>query len=338
MLSIVVEKPGELVIAQRPDAPPAPGEVRIRVRAAGICGSDLHIYHGRNPFAVYPRVVGHEFFGHIDAVGEGVSSDRLGQRVVVDPVISCGECYPCSVGRSNVCTRLQVIGVHRDGGFSQYACVPAKNAFAVPGDISDRYATTIEPYAVAANVTHRTGADAKDIALVYGAGPAGLTVIDVLKNVFGATVIATDRLDERLDIARQCGADHVINTARDDLPTALERMGCAPTLIIDAVCHPSILEEAVRIASPAARIGLLGFSAEASALIQQEITRRELSLFASRLNNNMFPRVIEWMRTGRLHPQLLISHVLDYHNVEQAFALIETQPHLTRKVLLDLTR
>ncbi|MFA9438385.1 Zn-dependent oxidoreductase [Uliginosibacterium sp. sgz301328] len=338
MLSIVVEEPGKLVIAERPDVPPAPGEVRIRVRAAGICGSDLHIHHGRNPFAVYPRVVGHEFFGHIDAVGDGVSPDRVGQRVVVDPVISCGECYPCSVGRSNVCTRLQVIGVHRDGGFSQYACVPARNAFAVPSDISDRHATTIEPYAVAANVTHRTGADASDIALVYGAGPAGLTVIDVLKNVFGATVIATDRLDERLDIARQCGADHVINTARDELPATLERMGCAPTLIIDAVCHPSILEEAVRIASPAARIGLLGFSSEATALVQQEMTRRELSLFASRLNNNMFPRVIEWMRAGRLHPDRLISHVLDYRSVEQAFALIETQPHLTRKVLLDLTR
>ena len=117
MKSLVVERPGSLAIQTRPLPAPAAGEVRIRVERAGICGSDVHILHGSNPFARYPRVIGHEFFGRIDAAGDDVDA-RIGARVVIDPVIACGHCYPCSVGRPNVCARLQVLGVHRDGGFS----------------------------------------------------------------------------------------------------------------------------------------------------------------------------------------------------------------------------
>ncbi|WP_158086889.1 alcohol dehydrogenase catalytic domain-containing protein, partial [Pantoea deleyi] len=95
MKSVVIEQPGKLTIAERPLPQPAAGEVRVKVTGASICGSDVHIWHGHNPFARYPRVIGHEFFGVIDAVGDGVDAARLGQRVAVDPVISCGSCYPC---------------------------------------------------------------------------------------------------------------------------------------------------------------------------------------------------------------------------------------------------
>ena len=122
MRSVVVKEPGQLNIESRPVPVPGAHEVRVKIAFAGICGSDVHIYHGHNPFAKYPRVIGHEFYGIIDAVGEQVSPARIGERVAVDPVVSCGHCYPCSVGRPNVCTQLQVIGVHRDGGFSDYAC------------------------------------------------------------------------------------------------------------------------------------------------------------------------------------------------------------------------
>ncbi|EKD7756183.1 D-galactonate dehydratase family protein, partial [Shigella sonnei] len=103
--------------------------------------------------AKYPRVIGHEFFGVIDAVGEGVESARVGERVAVDPVVSCGHCYPCSIGKPNVCTTLAVLGVHADGGFSEYAVVPAKNAWKIPEAVADQYAVMIEPFTIAANVT-----------------------------------------------------------------------------------------------------------------------------------------------------------------------------------------
>ena len=271
-----------MALVERQAPEPGPGELRVQVRYAGICGSDVHILHGRNPFVVYPRVIGHELVGHVESVGRGVLPQRLGERVAVDPVIACGSCYPCSIGRPNVCHRLQVLGVHRDGGFSDLLCVPTANAHPVPPGIPDAAAATIEPFAVAANVTNRTGVLPNDQALVYGAGPMGLMVLQVLKNVYGIRVLVTDRIDERLDRATACGADAVVNTAREPLPEALRRLGVeiGPTLVIDAVCHPAILEEAVRVAAPAGRIGMLGFSPEPSAVPQQETTRKELSLFA----------------------------------------------------------
>ena len=121
MRSVVIEKPNQLTLEARPIPSPGKNEVRVRIKSASICGSDIHIWHGHNPFAKYPRVIGHEFSGVIDAVGENVSKARLGERVAVDPVVSCGYCYPCLTGKPNVCTSLSVIGVHRDGGFSEYA-------------------------------------------------------------------------------------------------------------------------------------------------------------------------------------------------------------------------
>ncbi len=337
MKSIVVEQPHQIAVIERPLLDPAAGQVRVRVRYAGICGSDLHIYHGQNPFAVYPRVIGHEFVGRIDAVGSGVEASRIGELVAVDPVVSCGHCYPCSVGRPNVCNHLEVYGVHRDGGFSEAVCVPAGNAYVIPESIAETCAAIIEPYAVAANVLNRTGVFQNDVALVYGAGPIGLTVVEVLKGVYGVRTIVTDRLDERLALATACGADEVVNTAREPITDALKRLGVerGPTLIIDAVCHPAILEEAVRLAAPAGRIGLLGFSAEPSAIPQQELTKKELSLHASRLNCAMFPRVIEWVTKGLVRPEKIITHRIDFRNVEQAFEIVQKDPRNSCKVLLD---
>lgn len=208
MKSVVIREPNNLVIEQRPLPVPAAGEVRVKVKLAGICGSDSHIYRGHNPFAKYPRVIGHEFFGIIDAVGDGVDKKRIGDRVSVDPVISCGECYPCSIGKPNVCTSLVVLGVHRDGGFSQYATVPAKNAFTIPDAISDKHAVMIEPFTIAANVTGQAAPRENDVALIYGAGPMGLTTVQALKGVYNVKqIIVADRIDERLAMAKNCGAD-----------------------------------------------------------------------------------------------------------------------------------
>lgn len=339
MLSVVVDRPNNLSLREMPVPQPAAGEVRVRVRYAGICGSDLHIYRGHNPFVSYPRIIGHEFVGRIESVGAGVAPTRVGEMVAVDPVISCGHCHACRIGRQNVCRNLVVLGVHRDGGFSEFVCAPAKNAYRIPDGIADTCAAIVEPFAVAANVTARTGVLPDDVALVYGAGTVGLTILQVLKRVYGLRAFITDRLDERLDLARRCGAaeDETINTARETLPEALLARGVdgGPTLIFDAAGHPSILEEAVRLAAPAARIGLLGFSSTPSAIAQQELTKKELTLSASRLNCAMFPTVIDWLERGLVTPESIITHKVDFHDVTNAFALAEHNPKDACKVLLD---
>lgn len=335
MKSIVIQQPGKLVIEQRALPVPAAGEVRVQVSYAGICGSDVHIYHGHNPFAKYPRVIGHEFFGHIDSVGEGVEASRIGERVVVDPVVSCGHCYPCSIGRPNVCTELQVIGVHRDGGFSDYACVPAVNAYVVPPTISDELASMVEPFTIAANITAFLKPQPQDTALIYGAGPMGLTVIQVLKGVYGVQkVIVADRIDERLAMAKQSGADWTINNQHQSVADILAVDNIRPTIVVDAACHPAILQEAILLASPAARIGMMGFSGEASSVTQQSITSKEISLFSSRLNSHRFPQVIEWMKQGKIAPEKLATHWMPATEVEAAMHLFEKDPRACCKVLL----
>ncbi|HHG8774981.1 TPA: Zn-dependent oxidoreductase [Raoultella planticola] len=335
MKSIVIRQPNELVVEERELPTPGAGEVRVKVKLAGICGSDSHIYRGHNPFAKYPRVIGHEFFGVIDAVGAGVTDRAVGQRVSVDPVISCGHCYPCSVGKPNVCTSLVVLGVHRDGGFSEYAVVPAKNAWQVPDSIPDSHAVMVEPFTIAANVTGQVTPTPEDIALVYGAGPMGLTTIQVLKRVYNVRqVIVVDRIDERLQMAKRNGADWVINNGESSLSDALQDKGIRPTLIIDAACHPAILQEAITLASPAARIVLMGFSSEPSQVAQQGITGKELAIFSSRLNANKFPVVLEWLEQRLIDPETLITHEFAYQNVVDAIELFESDRKSCCKVLL----
>ncbi len=336
MKSVVIERPGELQLQERPLLTPSTGEVRVKVRYASICGSDVHIWHGHNPFARYPRVIGHEFFGVIDAVGDGVDAARIGERVAVDPVVSCGHCYPCSIGRPNVCRELQVIGVHRDGGFSEYALAPAGNANTLPAAIPDTLASLVEPFTIAANITAFLKPQPDDVALIYGSGPMGLTAIQVLKGVYKVRqMIVADRLDERLAMAKANGADLVLNNG--ETPLAEQLNGVQPTLIIDAACHPSILAEAAALASPAGRIGLLGFSGEACTVTQQSLTSKELSLFTSRLNSHRFPEVIAWMEQGLIQPEKLVTHTLPLSQIEQAMTLFEKDPRSCCKVILQVS-
>ncbi|HAT1622623.1 TPA: Zn-dependent oxidoreductase [Raoultella planticola] len=335
MKSVVIEKPNSLFLEERPVPQPQAGEVRVKIKLAGICGSDSHIYRGHNPFAKYPRVIGHEFFGIIDAVGEGVDPSRLGERVSVDPVISCGHCYPCRIGKPNVCTSLVVLGVHRDGGFSEYAAVPARNAWKIPDAISDEHAVMVEPFTIAANATGQLNPREDDIALIYGAGPMGLTTVQALKGVYKVhQVIVADRIHERLEMAKHSGADIVLNNSDRSLKEILTEKGIKPTLIVDAACHPTILQEAIELASPAARIVIMGFSSTASEIIQQSITGKEISIFSTRLNAHKFPVVIDWLSKGLIDPDKLVTHKFEYQHVTEAIELFEKDQKRCCKVLL----
>jgi L-gulonate 5-dehydrogenase len=339
MVGIVVSSPGILEVVAS-DTPPRPGagEVLVRVETAGICGSDVHILHGSNPFARYPRVIGHEFAGEVVDVGSGVTAVSAGQRVVIDPVLACGHCYPCRIGRPNVCANLQVLGVHRDGGFRGHAIVPAANCVVVPEGLPIAIAALAEPFAVAANVLSRTGIGPEDTVLIYGAGTVGLTVLQVA-NLHGARCIVSDPDVARLDRARGYGAAVLLDPRSVNVPEAVraENDGLGPTVVIDGAGIPPLLEEACRVASPAGRIGLLGFSPDPSPAIQQAIVGKELTIVGSRLNRRFIPQVIEWLAEGRLQPAGMITQTFAARDARSAFDLVENEPARTVKVQLDFT-
>ena len=338
MVSIVVREPRALEVESANVPEPKAGEVVVKVRRAGICGSDVHILHGSNPFAVYPRVIGHEFAGEVFSLGAGVTGIRVGDRVVVDPVLSCGDCYPCRIGRSNVCANLQVMGVHRDGGFRDYAAVPASAIISVPADMPFSLAALAEPFSIAANVLSRTGCGPDDTVLIYGAGTVGVTVLQVAK-LHGARCIVADIDETRLAGARTFGADAVIDSRRQSVFDSVkgEMDGLGPTLVIDGAGIPALLNEACRVASPAGRIGLLGFSLSPSTLSQQDVVSKELTIVGSRLNRRLIPQVVTWLAEGRLKPESMITQVFAAATAREAFDLIEKHPQRTLKVQLDFS-
>lgn len=336
MKVIKVNTPGNMEIQEAPMPEKLEaGEVLVKVKAAGICGSDIHIYHGTSPVATYPRVIGHEVVGEIVEIGAGVDNLVVGDHVAIDPVVSCGDCYPCRVGRNNVCKSLKVRGVHTDGGFAEYVALPSNGVYKISKDIPWGEAAMIEPFTIGAQIMKRGEITGDDTVLILGAGPIGLISLQVAKMV-GAKVIITDLLDKRLAVAKELGADVIVNTAKEDIKEIVfkETDGLGVTVVVEAVGLPHLLEEAVQITSPAGRIVVLGFSETPSKLAQLYITKNELDIRGSRLHANQFPTVIEWFNNKKVSPKVLISHQFHFSDVKKAINMIETDPQSVCKVIL----
>lgn len=335
MKAVYVPVPHKLEIAELDKPTAGEGQILVRVRAAGICGSDMHIYHGTNALAKYPRIIGHEFAGEVAEVGAGVSGFSVGEHVCVDPVVACGHCYACRIGRHNVCRNLEVIGVHRDGGMREFAAVPAANVYKIPDDWAFEKGALVEPFSIGANATSRGECHEGDMALVMGAGPIGLTILQAAK-ALGATVAVADIIDSRLDAAKKMGADYTVNSKTSDLEAAMLEWtkGEGVPLTFDAVCIPALFPPLLRMASPAGRVVHLGFSTQAAEMMPLEVTKKELTIVGTRLNRGMFPRVIDWFKRGVVHPEGIVSHSFPFEKVMDAVKLIEDKPLETCKVTL----
>ncbi|MDF4893321.1 Zn-dependent oxidoreductase [Vibrio parahaemolyticus] len=335
MKSLVIKEPHNFELVDKAMPECGENEVVVKVAYAGICGSDMHILHGNNPFVVYPRISGHEFSGVIEQVGNKVTNLCIGTHVVVDPVINCGHCRPCRNGRANSCLNLKVIGVHRDGGFSEYQVVPASNVYSIAKDVPLKQAALVEPYTIAANVFDRLKPCEGDTVLIYGSGVIGLTLVQVAK-VLGIPSIVVDIVDEKLALAKELGAERVINSKSEDVETVIMELtdGEGIPLIVDAACIPSLVPQIMRLAAPAGSVCLLGFLSEPSELMQMEVIKKELTIVGSRLNNKMFAKVIPWVESGQLNTEAIVSHQFAFDDFSGAIEQLEESPASTRKVLL----
>lgn len=310
-------------------------DVLIKVTSCGICGSDIGIWNGTNSLATYPRIIGHEFGGIVQEVGKAVCSVRKGDKVSVDPVKSCGKCYACRIGRYNVCEKLSVMGVHEDGGFCEYVCVPEANVHKFHTDFPEDYLSVTEPFSVGAEVNRRGQIGRDDKVFVMGAGPIGIAVMQTAKKN-GADVIISDLTVPRLEKAKKMGADEVIFASEDDVEKKLLEFtyGEGIPVIVDTVCIPSSLEEAVKLACPAGRVVVLGLKDRPSNIAMVDITKKELDIVGSRLNCNCFEEVIENLESGKLKYEEYVTHIFPVEKVEKAFEMIQNYPQDVLKVIL----
>jgi 2-desacetyl-2-hydroxyethyl bacteriochlorophyllide A dehydrogenase len=316
---------------------PGPGEVLLHISSVGICGSDIHLYRGDNPYTTYPRIYGHEFSATISRVGEGVENLKLGAQVVVEPLVYCGTCYPCRIGRHNCCTRLQVIGVHRDGGLVDEIVVPAERVFSVPDDMSPQVAAMCEPFSIGMQAVSRGAITADDRVVILGAGPIGLTILAIAK-ARGVSVLVSDLLDSRLELARSLGADVVVNGGTTDARQAVMDFtdGEGASVVVEATGSTRAMESTVDLVAFAGRIVLVGVTTKPVTFPGLDFTRKELTILGSRNNASQFDDAVRFVIEHPDVVQKLITQQFAFDDVAAAFEMADTQPEHVCKIVVNI--
>jgi 2-desacetyl-2-hydroxyethyl bacteriochlorophyllide A dehydrogenase len=295
-------------VREAPDPDPAAGEVVIRTRASAICGSDLHGFREGSSRRIPPLVMGHETVGTIDAVGPGVDINRIGSRVVLKPIISCGRCPRCLEGRTNVCREGQLVGRDLPGGFAERFPVPAATAVPLPDGLADDLATLIEPAANAVHVTSRS-VHWGDRVVVIGAGPIGV-LIARLAAIAGADVlVSVDPLDRRRALAERQGA---IAVSPDEVEDAVAAAigGDGADVVIDAVGLETTWGVALRLARAGGRIEAVGLGAPRGEIDFFAVGGNELAITGSfGWTEDDFARAVELVASGAIDSTGWISTV-----------------------------
>lgn len=339
MKSILVTKPHEYEVVEY-NIPELTSEfdVLIHMKAAGVCGSDYHIYHGTNPCSTYPRIPGHENAGIIAKVGSKVTKVKEGDHVVVDLIITCGECYQCKIGRENVCENVLVRGSGTDGGFREYFIAPEDDVYVVPKEIPLKYAALIEPYAIGAHATNRGRVISEDIVFVLGTGTIGTIILQTCK-AKGCTVICCDINQKLLDRATGFGADYIINSKNENIIERIQEItkGKGVTVAFDSACFAGSLTSLfeVGLIRNAGRIVSLGFNTAPEAISQAMIDQRELDLIGSRMSAYQFESVIEAFAQKKLDYESLVSHFINFNEIEKVFYNMDHPNEDIKKMIIE---
>jgi 2-desacetyl-2-hydroxyethyl bacteriochlorophyllide A dehydrogenase len=337
----------DIRFAEAPTPTIGPDEVLLESKAAGICGTDLHIYRGEFEGRVsYPAIQGHEFGGLIVEVGSSVRQFQPGDRVVIDPIISCHSCPACLTGHINACQKLKLLGVDLDGGFGQYVAAPASHVLALPGSIPMTHAPMVEMYALGHHILQRGRVQPGETVAILGSGKLGLSILDVLCH--GARpgfTIVTDLQPFRLEMAKKLGADIALNLREVDPVEQVLGLtnGAGVDCVIEAVGHYQLVDDqeaplaqAVKMIRSGGRIVTAGLGEQLSAIHFKTLVLKEAQIIASRVSRGEFPRAIQMMSRGLLHPELLVTDVMPLQEITAAFAKVDREDPETIKIVLEI--
>lgn len=310
MNTVILKEPGNLSLVDAPEpSAPGAGEALVRVHRIGLCGTDYHAFHGRQPFFSYPRILGHELGLEVLAVGDGVTNIVVGDKCSLEPYVHCGTCRPCRKGATNCCANIKVIGVHADGGMRECFVVPAAKLHPSKTLSYDALAL-VETLAIGAHAIDRAGVLKEETVVVIGAGPIGLSTIQFAL-LRGARVIVIDRAASRLEA---CSRLYPAIVALDPQKPFTEQLsdltgGDLADAVIDATGNLASMGASLEYVGSTGRLVYVG-------LAQGEVTfndplfhRREMTLLASR---NALPRnfteIIAEMEKGNIDPLAWITH------------------------------
>ncbi|MDN5314194.1 MAG: L-iditol 2-dehydrogenase [Clostridiales bacterium] len=315
------------------------GQVLLKIKRIGICGSDIHVYHGQHPYVTYPLTQGHEVSGQIVALGEGVTNLNVGQKVTVEPQVVCGKCYPCRTGRYNLCESLKVMGFQTTGTASEFFVADAEKITPFPDHVTYDEGAMIEPLAVTVHAAKRAGDVAGKKIVVMGAGPIGILLIQTLKAFGAAEIIATDISDFRLDLAKKSGADYVFNTKNVDFGKALtDSFGPDKAdIIYDCAGNDITMNQAITNARKGSTIILVAVFASMANVDLAKLNDSELDLNTSMMyRHEDYLEAIRIIEEGKVSLEPLMSKHFAFEDYQQAYEFIDKNRESTMKVLIDV--
>ncbi len=347
MKAAVLKNYGEFQWRDVPEPSISDSQLLIHVNFAGICGTDLHIFKGEfHPRTQLPLIPGHEFSGTVQRTGGQVTHFNEGDRVVIDPIIWCGHCPACKRGHYPACTSLKLLGVDMDGGFGQYVAVDESMLYRLDDNISERDAALIEVYSIGFHAANRAGVKEGDTVAIWGAGRIGQSILQTVRTKTKNTVFMIDVIDSRLNIPMEVYGNVVVINAEKEGPLNVIKEhtnGNGVDIAIEAVGHAqeiagraNPIQSCISAIRGAGTVCVLGLTAESTSLFMRDLIWKEAKIITSRVSHGEYSDAIKHLANGDLHPEILISAIMDAKDIQKAFELLEISPEKHLKILLKI--
>lgn len=314
---------------------PKQGEALIKVSYAGICGTDMMIYAGRHPRAKAPLAPGHEFCGEIVEIA-GDSAFVPGDRVVIEPTLSCGACEACSAGQTHVCKTLRLIGIDGHGGFAEYVAVPLNRLHRIPDSLPDAHAALTEPLAVAVHTVRRSNMKVGDRVVILGGGPIGLMIGMIAKLAGARDIIVSDISPYRLSKAKELGFT-ALDAKNADVGEQIQTLtdGVGADLVFEVAGTPATVSLMVEAARIQGQVVVVSLFKQPPAVDLARMHFKEISLTTTRCySRDDFETAIQFMAKGMLDISPMISHELKLEQIAQGFEFME-KPDQSLKILIQ---
>jgi L-iditol 2-dehydrogenase len=339
MIQQTMTAPKTIAFQEVPMPEAKPGQALVKIKRIGVCGSDIHVFHGQHPYVTYPLTQGHEVSGEIIGLGEGVTGLEVGQRVTIEPQVTCGECHPCRHGKYNLCENLKVMGFQTIGTASEYFAVDAGKVTPLPAHMSFDEGAMVEPLAVAVHAVKRVGDVTGKKVAVLGAGPIGILVSQALKAFGAAAVMVTDISEYRLQMAKECGADFVYNTRTVDFGQAVvESFGKDKAdLIYDCAGNDITMGQAIKNARKGSIIMLVAVYAGMATVDLAKLNDSEIDLYTSMMyRHEDYLEAIRIINENKVTLKPLVSKHFPFEEYQKAYEYIDNNRETTMKILVDV--
>jgi len=338
MKQATMTAPGQIEIRQAPVPSPGAGQVLLKIQRIGVCGSDIHVYHGKHPYTSYPVVQGHEFSALVAAIGPGVQNITVGDKVTAMPQIVCGRCGPCLRGDEHICDALRVQGFQAPGCAQELWVTAADKIVKLPDAFSFEQGALVEPVSVAVHAIARAGQLQGRRAVVLGAGPIGNLVAQAARAA-GASVLITDLSEHRLEIARRCGLPATSNPAVEDLAQASRRVFGEQgfDLAFECVGVEATLDAAVANLAKGGRLIVVGVFGDKPRVDLGLVQDRELSIAGTLMYQRPdYEQAVAWIASGDIVTEPLMSEHFALDQYMDAYRFIDREREQTMKVFIDV--